>query len=181
MADPRLSEIRGWKPRRVEVVHAGSRTGEVALQPSFTDVAETARVVVEEYRPQIEAAGLELAFDADSSIAPIETDGIRVRQILCDLIYNAASCTERGRVGVWVARSRSGRAPWAGEWLAVNVSDRGRDVPEQDQHIVFQELARREPARAHGSKHITDAFDVRITMVGDPGRGSTFTLWLPVT
>ena len=146
-----------------------------------TDVAETARVVVEEYRLQIEAAGLELAFDADSSIAPIETDGNRVRQILGHLIFNAASSTERGRVGVWVARSRSGRAPWAGEWVAVNVSDTGRDVPEQDQHIVFQELARRERTPAHESRHIADAFDARITMVGDPGRGSTFTLWLPVT
>jgi signal transduction histidine kinase len=143
-----------------------------------TDVAESARVVVEEYRAQIEAAGLEMAFDADPSIAPIETDGIRVRQILGKLISNAASCCDRGRVSVWVARSRSGTGPWAGEWVAVNVSDTGRDVPEQDQHIVFQELAGRGPVPAHGA---ADSFGVRITRVSDPGRGSTFTLWLPVT
>jgi signal transduction histidine kinase len=180
MADSRLSENRSSKPRRVAVVHASSKTGKVAVQPRPTDVAEIARVVVEEYRPQIEAAGLEIAFDADPSIAPIGTDTLRLRQILGHLIFNAASCTGRG-VGVWVARSRSGRAPWAGEWVAVNVSDTGRDVTEQDQHIVFQELVRREPARAHGSRHIPDAFDARITLVSDPGRGSTFTLWLPVT
>src|SRR5688500_7695590 len=176
MTDARLSENRGSKPHRAAVAHA-SKIGKLAVQARPTDVAETARVVVDEYRPQIEAAGLEIAFDADSSIGPIKTDGIRVRQILSKLIFNAASCTERGRVRVWVARSRSGRAPWPGEWVAVNVADAGRDIPEQDQHIVFQELVRREPARAHGSS----AFDARITLVGDPGRGSTFTLWLPVS
>jgi signal transduction histidine kinase len=168
------------------VEYAKSKMGKVEIQSQRTNVTEIAREILEEYRAQIEAAGLAIAFDADPSLGSIWSDRTRIRQILGNLLSNAVKYTERGGVSVRVAQRQASQAPWGGDWITVDVVDTGRGIPEKEQHLVFREFARLEPTTAQGSglglaisQWIADALGARITLVSDPGRGSTFTLWLP--
>jgi signal transduction histidine kinase len=67
------------------------------------------------------------------------------------------------------------------------VSDTGKGIsPEQQKHL-FEEFVRLDPSAEHGagigltiSRLIAQALDARITVDSEVGRGTTFTLWLPL-
>jgi signal transduction histidine kinase len=168
------------------VEYAKDKMRRIDIRRSQTDVGEATHSIVEEYRAQIESAGLEVTFAADPGLQPIETDRVRVRQILGNLISNAVKYTEHGRVSVEVAGVPAGEAAWAGEWITVRVADTGRGIPAEDQDRVFREFNRLAPAVAHGfglglatSRWIADALGAHITLSSEIGHGSTFSLWLP--
>ena len=71
--------------------------------------------------------------------------------------------------------------------IAVDVSDTGPGIPEGQRHLLFREFSRLDPEATHGaglglaiSHRIAAALGGKITVDSDVGRGSTFTLWLPL-
>ena len=169
------------------VEYARTKMGKVEVLPGPTNVGDLAKEIAEEYRAQIEAAGLDLEIDISLDLPVIQSDGIRVRQILGNLLSNAIKYTKQGRVTVRVELCRQDQVPWSGDWMAIHVADTGYGIREEDQHLVFQEFARLEPTTTTGtglglaiSQWIADALGARVTLSSDVGKGSTFTLWLPV-
>jgi signal transduction histidine kinase len=169
------------------VAYASSRMGKVDVQPGPADVREIAREIAEEYRAQVEAAGLELQVDLDDEIPRIRSDRIRVRQILGNLLSNAVKYTDEGRVTVRVERRRDGAALPGEESIALAIADTGPGIPAEKQQLLFQEFARLDPSASAGgglglaiSRSIADALGGRLALDSTPGEGSTFTLWLPL-
>jgi len=170
------------------VEYAKSRMGKVDIQPEPTDVAEVVLELIEEYRAQIESAGLELEVEIPSDVPVIHSDRLRIRQILGNLLSNAVKYTTAGRVAVRVALHDGDETPWGGEgWISIEVEDTGRGIPRDQQHLIFHEFARLEPTTTQGaglglaiSQWVADALHARITLESDRDQGSTFTLWLPL-
>jgi signal transduction histidine kinase len=168
------------------VEYAKSKMGNVKIERSLTNVGELAEEILEEYRAQIEAAGLGVQFEVPWGLAPIRSDRARIRQILGNLISNALKYTEHGVVSVRVEAHPHG-APWPGGWIAVAVADTGHGIPQEHQRLIFQEFARLEPTTTQGSglglaisEWMAESLGARITLSSKPGLGSTFTLWLPL-
>ena len=168
------------------VEYAKSKMGTIEVQPGPTDVGDVVQQMAEEYRAQIEAAGLSLLVEISPVLPVIETDRVRVREVLGNLLSNAVKYTRRGSISLRAAHHPDGRAPWPGAWIGVNVSDTGSGIPPEHHQLVFREFARLEPDVAQGSglglavsRWIADALNARITLESQPARGSTFTLWLP--
>jgi CheY-like chemotaxis protein len=112
----------------------------------------------------------------------LEIDLTRIRQVLLNLLNNAARFTEEGVVRV-EARRESGE-------VVVSVSDTGSGIPAHELPHIFEEFYQvdRSLHRKHGgtglglaiSKHFVEAHDGRIWVESEEGVGSTFTFTLPI-
>jgi signal transduction histidine kinase/CheY-like chemotaxis protein len=122
----------------------------------------------------------------ESDIAPdlptLEIDRTRVRQVLLNLLNNAARFTEEGTVRLEAKRVN-------GE-VVIAVSDTGPGIPADEQLHMFEEFYQvdRSLHRRHGgtglglaiSKRFVEAHDGRIWLESEEGVGSTFSFTLPI-
>src|SRR5687767_6358927 len=92
---------------------------------------------------QASAAGLGLDVRA-SERHTIQTDPVRVRQIVSNLLSNAGKYTPRGGITVTV-ETRTDRADPGGDSVGIRVSDTGPGVPPEKQELIFQEFMRLGP------------------------------------
>ena len=117
-------------------------------------------------------------------------DAARIGQIILNLLSNAAKFTKQGEIVVQ-ARKASGRALAKEIFpLEISVTDTGIGIPEDKQEEVFESFTQIETAdgkRQEGSglglaitKKLTTLMGGEITLQSEVGRGSTFTVFLPL-
>lgn len=162
---------------------ARAESGQVDLHIQRVDAADLAREVAEDFRGQVDAAGLALEACVPGSL-PADSDVTRVRQIMSNLVSNAVKYTPSGKITV--AAARKARPQHGGEWIALSVTDTGPGIPEDKRETIFQEFTRLDPSAPHGagvglaiSRRLARLLKGDVTVDSEPGRGSTFTLWLP--
>lgn len=166
---------------------ARAEAGEITVERRPVDVRLIAREAADEYRSRAEAKGLTMTIELPEELPPVQSDAARLRQVLGNLISNAVKYTEKGGVTIRVAL-REKDTPRPGRWVAVEVSDTGPGIPEEELHRLFQEFQRLErTAETTGagiglaiSQRVAHALGGEITVETAPGKGSTFTLWLPL-
>lgn len=117
----------------------------------------------------------------------IMVDGLRLRQILTNLISNAIKFTEKGQVAVDVEILNESRSQLS---LRFNVRDSGRGISQDKQATLFQRfeqldnsLTRREGGSGLGlaiCKELIEMMHGRIGVDSEPGKGATFWFELDV-
>lgn len=129
--------------------------------------------------------------------AAIQTDVQRLRQILQNLLSNAFKFTEQGAVSLRVMLAKSGWTQGhsglggAEQVLAFSVADTGIGIPEDKHQVIFEPfnqaggLAKRQFEGAglglSISAELARLLGGEIRVASSPGKGSTFTLYLPIT
>lgn len=142
--------------------------------------------VVKTIQPLAERNGNQLAVDCPSDIGLIRADQTRVRQALLNLISNANKFTERGKVTVSLRRAaRNGE-----EWIEMAVADTGIGMTPEQMGRLFEEFMQADASttRRFGGTGLGLAISRRfcqmmggdIEVESEAGRGSTFTIRLPV-
>ena len=160
---------------RIEAGRIEYRMGPVPIGPLLRELEP----LVE---PQVRARGLDYRCDACASAAVVRGDAERIRQILLNLLTNAAKFTAAGSVSV-TAESAGGR-------VHVRVADTGRGIPEDKREAVFEpfvQVDRRLTSESHQgvglglsiSRELAAAMGGTLTVESTVGQGSTFTLTLP--
>lgn len=170
----------------LDIARAEAR--ELRLEHGPVDVRRTVAETVEEFRAAAEAKGILLETQLPAAVPVIESDEGRIRQILGNLLSNAIRYTPReGRVVVRVASGEDRGAPGAGQWVAVSVTDTGPGIPREQQESIFEEFKRVDTIAERGagiglsiSRTLARALGGDITVESEVGRGSSFTVWLPV-
>jgi signal transduction histidine kinase len=158
-------------------------SGRVTLSFANLDLGRFASDTVRDLAPA--AADRQMELDVSTPPVPVYVfaDSGRMQQVLHNLVENALQYTESGgRIQVRVAA-----AP--GEAL-LSVSDTGVGIPADDLPYVFERFFRSKRSRRAnpgGSglglsivRWIVEAHKGRVTAESTPGRGSTFTVRLPV-
>jgi signal transduction histidine kinase len=164
---------------------ARAETGNLTISLASLDLADLVRGLREEYHAVAQRRGLSLQIDIQPDAPVIETDPARVRQIASNLVSNAIKYTEHGSVTVAARRARTGPDGQPGEWALLEIIDTGPGIPPQQYDAIFEEFHRlggSEPGAGLGlaiSKLLAQALGGHISVASEPGRGSTFTLWLP--
>ena len=138
--------------------------------------------VVESIAPLAGEKRIELRQDIPEDLPPLESDEIRVSQILQNLIGNAVKFTDAGSVTVSVTSDL--------DKVSVRIADTGIGIAENDLPCIFDEFrqvdgtsARRHEGSGLGlaiARKAARMLGGEIAVTSAPGIGSTFTLTLPV-
>ncbi|HEX5690254.1 MAG TPA: ATP-binding protein, partial [Roseiflexaceae bacterium] len=148
------------------------------IAPLLDDVLDTAR-------PLAEQNGNTLALDAPAALGSMHADLTRVRQVLLNLLSNAAKFTHGGAIILRAERQRDAD----GEWVAFLISDTGIGMTQEQQTQLFQAFVQADASttRKYGgtglglalSQYFCRIMGGQISVESELGSGSTFTLRLP--
>ena len=135
------------------------------------------------FRQVAEEKGLQFTIEVDTDLpGSIDTDDMRLRQVLRNLLSNAMKFTERGRVNLRMYRA-------APDVVAFAVSDTGIGIPKDKQRLIFEAFQQADgsTSRKYGgtglglaiSREIAGLLGGDLRVESSVGQGSTFTLYLP--
>ncbi len=128
------------------------------------------------------------------SIAPdapdeLLTDRQRLRQVLHNLLSNAVKFTQQGSVELRIRLAGPPGGP--DDVVAFSVTDTGIGISDDSLKTIFEAFQQGDGTTSRGyggtglglaiSREVAAVLGGRITAQSEPGSGSTFTLYLPVT
>ncbi|XZE54710.1 sensor histidine kinase [Planctomycetaceae bacterium SH139] len=156
--------------------------GSLVVRSYRLDTRRIIEEAVDNMRPQIAAAGLNLEVSISAKLRAIRGDKEKLQAVLVNLIGNAVKYTPQGGQ-VRVAASL------VGDWLEVAVEDSGIGIAAEDQAKVFEKFFRVDSAAVHEqagnglglafAREVARLHQGDITVSSDLGAGSIFTLRLP--
>ena len=130
---------------------------------------------------QLELNGVELHLDLPSNLPAIQCDPGQIEQVLLALIMNAIDAMPRGG-NLWVS-TRMGEES---DELAIEVRDDGSGIPPEILPHIFEPfLTTKESGKSVGlglavSQNIIEGHRGRVDVHSEVGKGTTFTVTLPV-
>ncbi len=160
--------------------------GQLTLNRHTVDIAALANDTLAAFAPVAEAEQITLHAELPPDLPPLQADATRLKQVLHNLLANALRHTPAG--GTVTLR---GGTEGNSVWLAVH--DTGEGIAPQDLPHVFDRFYRADPARSRATggaglglaiaRAIVEAHGGQLTVAseGVPGRGTTFTLRLPLS
>jgi len=193
IGDAARARVRAMMERQVgQMVHliddlldiARISSGKVILQAARVDLQSVVLGAVETSQPLIEAAGHTLALELPPAPLPLYVDTVRLRQVLSNLLSNAAKYTPRGG-------SITLSAIVDGAMAEIRVADTGIGIPAESLGAVFEMFtqAPNSIGNAQGGlgiglslvRHLV-ALHGGSVAASSPGvgQGSVFTLRLPL-
>jgi signal transduction histidine kinase len=132
--------------------------------------------------PLVASRGNRLEVRCPADPGEMHSDEIRVRQVLFNLLSNASKFTERGTITLEVSR--------AGDRMTFAVTDTGIGMTPEQAARLFEAFVQADAtiAARYGGTGLGLAISRRlcrlmggdITVVSEPGKGSTFTVRLPI-
>ena len=176
----------------------------IVLRPFVLNVAS-------ELEPLISERGLNLSIAVGASLPRVRTDPTHLRQILVNLIGNAVKYTPTGGIAVRarlvgtsegvLARRPGGDDPTLLNrspdrrriWIALQVIDTGIGIATTDLERIFDEFEQvnagpRGDSMERGtglglaiSRRLARLLGGELSVESQPGKGSTFTIWIPVS
>jgi signal transduction histidine kinase len=159
--------------------------GKMKLFLETFDVAKVIEEVVATASPLMEKNGNKLVVRFAPRVGQLREDITKVRQVLLNLLSNAAKFTEKGTVSLDVTREED----VAGTWVVFRVRDTGIGMTPEQLGKLFQAFTQADGStqRKYGGTGLGLALSRKFCMMmgGDvnaesvPGKGSTFTMRLP--
>jgi HAMP domain-containing protein/signal transduction histidine kinase/CheY-like chemotaxis protein len=173
-------------------------SGFITANISPVRFSEIAGFVETTFKPISEARHLRFTIETDAKLpVSMETDLQRLNQILKNLLSNSFKFTEKGEVKLRIYEAAKNwkqgmnlNLDAAGKVVAFAISDSGIGIPTEKQNIIFEAFQQAEgsTSRKYGgtglglsiSRGLAELLGGTIELQSEPGKGSTFTLFLPV-
>ncbi|MFB7112614.1 HAMP domain-containing protein [Streptomyces sp. NPDC056291] len=169
--------------------------GKMDVTPEWVSLRQLIDYVEATFQPMTTQKGLQFAVTtAAGAPADLLTDDSRLRQILRNLLSNAVKFTEQGGVELCIEPAADDEVPEGvvrgGAVVAFRVKDTGIGIPEQHLETIFGAFQQADgtTSRKYGgtglglsiTREIAHLLGGAVAVDSVPGRGSTFTLFLPV-
>jgi predicted ATPase/signal transduction histidine kinase/tRNA A-37 threonylcarbamoyl transferase component Bud32 len=155
--------------------------GRMEVQAAQFNLATVVDLCVTAVQPSLKP-GVAIVKELPADLPVIYSDQDKIRQILINLLGNAAKFTAHGRVTI--------QAVPEGDTLAITIQDTGIGIPADALPRIFEEFEQASPAIRQQydgvglglalSRSLARLLDGRITVESTPGVGSAFTLTIPV-
>ncbi len=156
--------------------------GRMEIHPETFELGALLDLCCRTVEPMMRARRLRLVQALDGDLPVLYTDQGRLKQILMNLLSNAARFTEAGTVTVRVRRNE--------DCIAIAVEDTGVGIPAGALELIFEEFRQVDssPTREHGgtglglaiSRNFARLLGGDITVTSAVGEGSTFIVTLPI-
>jgi PAS domain S-box-containing protein len=155
--------------------------GAVEIDATECDPAEIAASVIDSAAVHV-PEDISLALDPDGS-PRIVCDENKLRQVLVNLVDNAIKYSPGGgRVEIRLRRETS--------HCLIEVVDDGLGIPMDERNRIFEKFYRLDPQQTKGvggsglglyiCRELVERMNGQLTVASEPGRGSTFTVELPL-
>ena len=159
--------------------------GKMDLFPETFDLEIFINEVVSTAQPLLEKKANSLKIERPDRLGQMLTDMTKLRQILLNLLSNAAKFTEQGIIIFEVNRDTQNKA----DWLKFCVTDEGIGMTAEQQEKLFQPFTQADSSttRRYGgtglgltiTKEFVEMMGGTITVKSEFGQGSQFTISLP--
>jgi len=161
---------------------------EVQLNLQCRDIILFIRDTCEQFTDLSLRKGIDFKIDCQIEALYMDFDPEKLERILFNLLSNAFKFTARGgHVTLGIAEQS---APGERQWLSIKVSDRGIGISEEDQEKIFDRFYQTETDQSmlnQGSgiglsivREFVQLHHGSVSVQSEPGRGSIFTVKLPV-
>ncbi|MCH8147437.1 MAG: response regulator [Planctomycetes bacterium] len=155
---------------------------QLSIQQEPVDIAEVVHECVASARALVRGKLVDLIELAGESLPVWTGDSVRLRQIITNLLSNAAKFTETGSITVGVSENSG--------FILVTIEDTGVGIAPEDLTKVFERFEQVDASstrRADGtglglaiSRKLCELMAGEISVKSKPGVGSCFTLHLPI-
>ncbi len=108
------------------------QAGKIPLAIEQVELTSLVTEAVDMVRDYIAAKGLDLRVTMEPNLPVLAVDRLRIRQVLLNLLINAARFTEHGSISVNVARQA--------DEVTVRVTDTGQGIPSEELPRIFEEF-----------------------------------------
>src|SRR5690606_666947 len=164
--------------------------GKMESQPEFMDVYETIGPVISTGRGLVKDKPGEIIRDVEEGLPEVYGDPMRVRQVLLNLVSNAAKFTNEGSITV-----RARRRPYSPETgepprVQIDVIDTGIGIAREDMHKLFQAFSQVDGSTTRQvggtglgltiSRQFVEMMGGRIWVESEVRKGSTFSFTVPI-
>jgi two-component system phosphate regulon sensor histidine kinase PhoR len=148
-----------------------------------TNIAQLVTKALEAYRHEIQKEGFELTVNADPDLPSSYADPNAITMAFLNLLDNSIKYSkEQKQIDVKVWRNSG--------FVALSVTDKGVGIPETERNKIFDKFYRgSDPSvrKIRGSgiglsitKHVAEMHGGEVSVTSEPGKGSTFTLKIPI-
>lgn len=183
-----VSKIKGAGKHLLGLINtvlniAKIEAGRMEVTPAHFDVGQLADQCASLAMPLLKQ-GVALEKTMDPSVGPIYADAEKLKQIIINLLSNAAKFTHRGRIVLSVRQGLSD------QMLAISVADSGIGISQEALGSVFAEFQQADTSitRKYGgtglglsiSRNLARLLGGDLTASSVLGQGSTFTLKIPI-
>ncbi len=169
---------------------ASPEAQQVELSPQPVDLISIIESAIAGLRGRFDERNLDVRMDFPPGLMPVRADRDSLYQIMLRLFSNAALCSQAGTaVRVVAELDTSDELPGV-ELIRISVSDTGGGIAPEDISKVFRRFYRADQPLIDGMgetgigmamvKALVEANHGRIWVESEPGKGSTFSLILPI-
>jgi signal transduction histidine kinase/ligand-binding sensor domain-containing protein len=168
---------------KIEAGKITVETEEVEIAPLLESVAHTARGLMVE-------RGVEFEVVVAEGVTSVVADPTKLKQIVYNLVSNAAKFSpQRSLVRIEAKPLRAAESPLARDSVAISVADTGVGIHPDHHEEIFEEFSQlatgtEKPAGTGLGlalvKKFVELLQGTITVVSEPGKGSTFTVVIPL-
>ncbi len=166
-------------------------TGNIQIKLSEYNMSDLTEELIDTAEPMVRTNGNKLVLKGFEGLGIQYADKTKVKQILLNLLNNAAKFTRRGKV--LFTASRLSKVMYGEEelrdWFCFQVSDTGIGIPLEKMERIFEAFGQVDNSSTREydgtglglaiSQHYSQIMGGHITVDSDVGKGSTFTVWLP--
>ena len=157
-------------------------SGRLPLRRADIDPVQLISRSVARVAHKAKEAGVEIRVSAADDMPVLYVDASRLVQVLINLLDNAIKFSPRGAAIDVCAREVDGE-------VSIAVADHGTGIAPEDLSRIFERFYKSDRSRHSGgtglglaiAKHIMTAHGGQLTATSEVGRGSVFTVTLPVT
>jgi signal transduction histidine kinase/CheY-like chemotaxis protein len=160
-----------------------AQAGKLELEIADTDVSEMVRTCCAAFQGMATSKGVSLTFHTEPAAQGFwKADGLRLRQVLSNLISNSLKFTPKGSVDVTVGHG--------GKALTLVVADTGIGMEPDQIPRLFEQFTQADASttRRYGGtglglsicRELIELMGGRVVVTSEPGQGSCFTVTLPL-
>lgn len=156
---------------------------QMQLKLEAVDIKGLINSVLQGFEKNARDKGLKLILNMRDDLPPVTADRVRLEQVIVNLVDNAIKYTNQGEVKI-IARKEDNT-------MRIDVEDTGIGIPEKDIPRIFERFYRVDKGRSRelgGTglglaivKHIIQAHKGLIWIKSISGKGTTFSLSLPLS
>ena len=171
--------------------------GKIEVQWENISLHDLLTMIEQKFRHVAEDKGL--AFHlmiADNIPSTLSTDGQRLQQVINNMLSNAFKFTSTGEIKIMaqcptnIPHLLSGNTLEPGKTVAISVTDTGIGIQKEKQQVIFEAFQQADgtTSRRYGgtglglsiSRQLARLLGGELTLESEKGKGTTFTLYLPI-